>query len=56
MFNAKMKKENRNVIIILDNATCHPEITLSNVKIAWFSANATSVLQATDMGVIYIFK
>jgi hypothetical protein len=24
MFNAKMKKENRNVILLLDNATCHP--------------------------------
>jgi hypothetical protein len=25
MFNAKMKKENRNVIRFLDNATCHNE-------------------------------
>jgi hypothetical protein len=42
-FNAKMKKENRNVILSLDNATCHPNVALSNVKIAWFPANATSV-------------
>jgi hypothetical protein len=27
MLNAKMKKENRNVIIFLDNATCHPKVT-----------------------------
>jgi hypothetical protein len=26
------------------------------VKIAWFPANATSVLQPMDMGVIYTFK
>jgi hypothetical protein len=30
MFNAKMKKENRNAIRFLDNATCCPNITLSN--------------------------
>jgi hypothetical protein len=56
MFNAKMKKENRNANLSLDNATCHPKVTLSNVKIAWFPANATNVLQTMDMGVIYTFK
>jgi hypothetical protein len=56
MFNAKIKKENRNVILFLNNATCHPKVKLSNVKIAWFPANATSVLQHMDMGVIYTFK
>jgi hypothetical protein len=33
-FNARMKKENRNAILFLDNATCHPKVTLSNAKIA----------------------
>jgi hypothetical protein len=28
MFPAKMKKENRNAILFLDNATCHPKVTL----------------------------
>jgi hypothetical protein len=56
MFNAKMKKENRNDIPFLDNATCHPKVTLSNVKIAWFPVNATSILQPMDMDVIYTFK
>jgi hypothetical protein len=55
MFHAKMKK-NRNVILFLDNATCHPKVTVSNVKIAWFPANASSAFQPIDMGVIYIFK
>jgi hypothetical protein len=41
---------------LLDNATCHPQATLSNVKIACFSSNATSVLQPIDIGVIYTFK
>jgi hypothetical protein len=53
MFAAKLKKENRNGINFLDDATCHPNVTLSNVKIVWFPANATSVLQPMDMGVIY---
>jgi hypothetical protein len=56
MFNVKMMKENRNVILFLDNASCHPKVTLSNLKIAWFTANATSVLQPTDIDVNYIFK
>jgi hypothetical protein len=42
MVNAKMKKKNRNAVLFLENATCHPKVTLSNVKIAWFPANATS--------------
>jgi hypothetical protein len=56
MFNAKMEKENRNAILFLDNATCHPKVTLSNVKTVSFPANVISVLQSMDMGVIYTFK
>jgi hypothetical protein len=56
MFNAKKKNGNRNGILLLDNTTCHPKVTLSNVKIAWFPAYATSVLQPMDLGVIYTFK
>jgi hypothetical protein len=55
MFKAKMKKENRSVIL-LDNDTCHPKVTLSNVKIPWFPADATSALHPMDMVVIYTFK
>jgi hypothetical protein len=32
------------------------KVTLSNVKISWFPANATRVLQPMDMGVIVKFK
>jgi hypothetical protein len=39
MFNARMKKENRNAILFIDNATCHPKVTLSNVKITWIPVN-----------------
>jgi hypothetical protein len=56
MFNAKMKKENRNAILFLDNAVCDSKVTLSNEKISWFPVTATSVLQRMDKGVIYTFK
>jgi hypothetical protein len=56
VFNEKMKKKNINAIVFLDNATCHPKVTFSNVKITWFRADATRVLQPMDMGVIYTFK
>jgi hypothetical protein len=46
-----MKKENGNVIRFLDNATCHPEVTFSDMKIAWLLINTTSVLEPMDMGV-----
>jgi hypothetical protein len=55
MFNAKMM-ENRNVILFPDNATGQPKVTHSSVKIAWFPANAASVLKPMDMGVIYTLK
>jgi hypothetical protein len=56
MFNANKKKENRNAILFLDNATCHLKVTRSNVKITWFPANAASILQPMDMRVIYRLK
>jgi hypothetical protein len=56
MFNANMKNENINAILLVHSATCHPKVTLSNVIIAWFLAHSTSVVQPTDMGVIYTFK
>lgn len=55
-FNAKMRKETRQVLLFLDNATCHPNINLSNVKLAWFPPCSTSITQPMDQGVIYTFK
>jgi len=51
MFNEKMKRQGRHVLLFLDNATCHPNITLSNVKIIFFPPNTTSRLQPIDQGV-----
>jgi hypothetical protein len=55
-FNAKMKQQNRNIPLFLDNAICHPHIELSNVRLVWFPRNITSVSQLTDQGVIKCVK
>ena len=55
-FNHKMKTQGRKVILFLDNATCHPHLSLSHVKLAWFPANTTSITQPMDQGVIYCLK
>ncbi|XP_053571634.1 tigger transposable element-derived protein 6-like [Bombina bombina] len=56
IFDRKMKREGHKVILFLDNATSHPHLKLSNVKLAWFPANTTSVTQPMDQGVIYTMK
>ena len=55
-FNSRMLKENRNVILFLDNATSHPHLELSNVKIVFSPPNTTSNLQPMDQGIIQNFK
>jgi len=51
-FNGRMKMQNRHVFLFLDNATCHPHIKFSNVRLAWFPPNTTSVSQPMDQGII----
>jgi len=55
-FNGRMKMQNCHVLLFLGNATCHPHIKLSNVQLAWFSPNTTSVSQPMDQGIIQNVK
>lgn len=55
-FNAKMKEQNRKVVLFLDNATCHPRLDLSNVRLARLPANAQSLARPVDRGIVYSFK
>src|SRR5215510_291603 len=55
-FNGRMKSQGRKVILFLDNATCHPRIDLSNVKLAYFPPITTSITQPIDQGIIYTLK
>jgi len=54
--NQKMTKQNRKIILLVDNCPSHTQIPLSNVKIAFLSPNKTGLLQSLDLGVIRSFK
>lgn len=43
-FDSKMRGEDRNVLLFLDTAACHPRVTLSNVKLVWFPPNTTAFM------------
>ena len=55
-FNEKMRRQNRNVILFLDNATCHSRQDLSNVELFFFPPNTTSHLQPLEQGIIRCVK
>jgi len=47
-FSVGKKMQNRHVFLFLDNSTCHPHIKLSDVRLALFPPNTTSVSQPVD--------
>ena len=52
----RMKKENRNIALVMDNCSSHKPIPLTNIKLVFLPPNATSQLQPLDMGVIHSLK
>jgi len=57
--NRKLARKQRNVILFLDNAPCHPpdmKGKYDHIKIVFFAANCTSRLQPLDLGIIQAFK
>jgi len=55
-FDLRMKKENRNVLLFMDNCGSHPPLKLGNVRIIMLPPNSTSIFQPMDQGVIQSFK
>ena len=41
-FDQRMKEAGRNILLFLDNATCHPNVTLSNIKLVFLPPNNLS--------------
>ena len=59
MLDAKMKPQNRNVTLFIDNAPCHPpdlKGKFSNINVCFLPKNTTSRLQPLDAGIIQNFK
>jgi len=49
-----MRRQNRNILMFLDNAPCHPDLsdTCTNIKLQFFPPNTTAKLQPLDQGII----
>jgi len=56
-FDKKIKRENRNVILFVDNFSGH-QVTkkLTNTKLEYFSPNTTCVFKPCDQGIIFSLK
>ena len=56
-FDSRMRRQNRKVLLFVDNAPSHPkDIVLTNTKMVFFPANTTAVLQPLDQGIIAVIK
>ena len=57
--NFQMRKERRNVILLLSNSTVHPTLLIdmyNNIKIVFLPKNAMSRLQPLDAGIVQSFR
>lgn len=53
----KLRRSNRKILLLVDNCPAHPELpNLTNITLVFLPANATSVLQPMDQGIIRSFK
>lgn len=55
-FDKKMRRQNRKVLLFVDNASSHQDNDLTNVKLVKLPPNSTSVLQPMDQGIIQATK
>ena len=57
--NAKLKRKGRKILLLMDNAPCHPHNladTFSNITIKFLPKNTTSMTQPLDAGIIANWK
>ncbi|KAG0427180.1 Tigger transposable element-derived protein 6 [Dictyocoela muelleri] len=51
-----MSRQNRKILLLLDNAPAHKSVKRSHVELLYFPKNTTSIIQPLDMGIIKAFK
>jgi len=51
-FDQKMRLNQRNLLLLIDNCTAHSTINLKSVRIEFLPPNTTSKLQPMDQGII----
>lgn len=54
--NNDFKRNNRNILMLLDNCGAHPNLEFSNIKLLFLPPNTTSLIQPLDQGIIQNFK
>ena len=48
-----MRNESRNILLVLDNAPCHPIVEgLSNIRLEFLPTKTISLIQLLDKGLI----
>ncbi|XP_066274905.1 tigger transposable element-derived protein 4-like [Branchiostoma lanceolatum] len=52
----KMKRQDRKIVLFMDNAPTHIGMDLSNIELKFFPPNTTSRLQPMDQGIIQAMK
>ena len=55
-WNRKLSREGRHIALVLDNAPCHPKITLTHIELVFLPPNTTSHTQPLDQGIIANMK
>lgn len=56
-FDEEMKKQNRKILLFIDNATSHTTVKdFENIKLCFMPPNTTALLQPLDQGIIHSFK
>ena len=60
-FNETMKRKNRKIVLLIDNAPVHlildeTQEKLDSIEVKFLPPNTTTVLQPCDAGIIHSFK
>ena len=51
-----MERQKRKIILFLDDARCHPNVPLGNIKLQFFPPNVTSKIQPLGQGIFRAVK